>query len=310
MIRLPTAIELVEVGPRDGLQSVREFVPTATKIELIRQLYDAGIRRMEVTSFVSEAALPQMADAAEIVAVANALAGLDACALVPTVRHAERALVAGTRHLAFVLSASEAHNRSNVRRSPLESADEFARLVETIPDGTRLRVNVATAFDCPMTGRVEAETVLQLLAGLIEIAPGAELALCDTTGRASPLQVASLFEAAKVRFPAADRWAFHGHDTYGAGAANVFAALLAGVRVIDAACAGLGGCPFAPGATGNVATEDVVWMLDGMGIATGIRLADLCRAAERIALVPGAQTGGRVRIALASRACLQPELTA
>jgi len=295
------SIELVEVCPRDGLQSVKTFVPTDIKIKLIRDLYAAGLRRIEITSFVSSEALPQMKDAKEIVAAAKSLDGLDASVLVPTVRHAERALAAGATHLVFVLSVSEAHNMSNVRRSPSESVSEYERLVAMMPAGIKLRLNVATAFDCPMKGRIEEAAVLALLADLVLIAPNAEVALCDTTGRASPSHVAHLFTLAKARFPTTARWAFHGHDTYGLGTANVFAAWQAAVNVIDASCAGLGGCPFAPGATGNVATEDVVWMMDRMGVASGIDIELLCGAAERIRLLPGAQTGGRVRDALASQ---------
>ncbi len=232
--------------------------------------------------------------------MAKSLEGLDASVLVPTVRHAERALAAGANHLVFVLSVSEAHNRSNVRRSPAESAAEYARLVALLPSGMKLRLNVATAFDCPMTGRIDQAAVLALLSDLVPIAPWAEVGLCDTTGRAAPAQVAGLFVAAMQRFPSASAWAFHGHDTYGLGAANVLAAWQAGVRVIDSSCAGLGGCPFAPGATGNVATEDVVWMMHGMDVATGVNLDRLCAVAERLVALPGAQTGGRVRQALAA----------
>jgi len=295
-------LEVVEVAPRDGLQSVSTLVPTQLKIDLIRNLHAAGLRRIEVTSFVSPAALPQLADAPEIVAAAKSLEGLDASVLVPTVRHAERALAAGADHLVFVLSVSEAHNRSNVKRSPADSAAEYARVVALLPAGAKLRLNIATAFDCPLTGRVSGAAVLALLADLVPIAPWAEVGLCDTTGRASPAQVASLFTAVGHRFPTVARWAFHGHDTYGLGIANVLAAWQAGVRIVDASCAGLGGCPFAPGATGNVATEDVVWTMHGMGIVTGVDLERLCAVAQQYAALPGAQTGGRVRQALASAA--------
>jgi hydroxymethylglutaryl-CoA lyase len=299
---LPESVELVEVSPRDGLQSVVQVVPTAEKIRLIENLYATGLRRIEVTSFVSPSALPQMADAAEIVAAAQQLPGLDASVLVPTLRHAERALDADARHLVFVLSVSEAHNRSNVRRSPAESAEEYERIVARMPIDRLLRLNVATAFDCPMDGRVSDSQTLDLLDRLVPMAKSVEIALCDTTGRASPAQVRRLFDAAKARFPTSVRWAFHGHDTYGLGTTNVFAALEAGVDVIDASCSALGGCPFAPGATGNVATEDVIWMLDAMGIATGVDVERLSAVAETIATIPGAQTGGRVRAALAANA--------
>lgn len=300
-----SSVDIVEVSPRDGFQSLSTFVPTDLKIALIHDLYQAGMRRIEITSFVSPQALPQMRDPAEIVAAAKTLKGLDATVLVPTLRHAERALAAGANHLGFVLSVSDEHNRSNVKRSPSESVTEYARIVAMLPAGTKLRLNVATAFDCPMAGRVEETAVLALLSDLVAIAPQAEVALCDTTGRASPSQVGQLFAAAAARFPTAACWAFHGHDTYGLGTANVFAAWQAGVDVIDTSCAGLGGCPFAPGATGNVATEDVVWMMERMGVVTGVDITRLCSVAERMTTLTGAQTGGRVRKALASRAAIE-----
>lgn len=298
-----SAVDIVEVGPRDGFQSVGPFIPTAQKIALLRGLYDAGIRRVEATSFVSETALPQMADAAEIVAVANDLPGLDAQVLVPTMRHAERALAAGARHLGFVLSVSEAHNRSNVRRTPLESAGEYERVKSLLPDGVKLRLNLATAFDCPYDGKVSIAATLDLLDRLVAIAPDAEVALCDTTGRVSPDHVGALFKAALERFAQVKSWAFHAHDTYGLGTANAFAAWAAGVRVFDGSIAGLGGCPFAPGATGNVATEDLAWMFGGMGIETGLDLDVLVAVAEDVAALPGAQIGGRVRDAIRARRC-------
>lgn len=294
---------IVEVGPRDGFQSVGPFIPTAMKIAIVNGLYDAGVRRIEITSFASPSAVPQLADATAVLGAAQRLAGLDAQVLVPTVRHAERALAAGARHLAFVLSASEKHNRSNVRRSPTESVEEYSRILETLPPGTEVRLNLATAFDCPYDGRVAESATLALLDRLTETPVQAEVALCDTTGRVTPDHVASLFGIAKARFPQVPSWAFHAHDTFGLGAANSLAAWNAGVRIFDASVAGLGGCPFAPGATGNVATEDLVWMFHGMGVATGVDLDALVGIARKVALLPGAQIGGRVRDAMAARSC-------
>ena len=294
-------VEIVEVGPRDGFQSVGLFIPTERKIAIVRALHSAGIRRMEATSFVSDAALPQFADAAEVLAEAQALPGLSVQVLVPTVRHAQRALAAGATHLAFVLSVSDRHNRGNVRRSPTESLADYQQIVMEAPANTVLRLNVATAFDCPYLGPVAEADTLALLDDLVRAAPHAEIALCDTTGRVTPDHVHRLFIAAAARFPEVPAWAFHAHDTFGLGAANALAAWNAGVRVFDAAAAGLGGCPFAPGATGNIATEDLVYMLDGMGVVTGIHLYQLAIAAREVAALPGAQTGGRVRIALAAR---------
>jgi hydroxymethylglutaryl-CoA lyase len=297
-------VEICEVGPRDGFQSVAPFIPTPTKIAILNRLYAAGLRRIEATSFVSLSAVPQLADAAEIVAAALALPGLDAQVLVPTVRHAERAICAGVRHVAFVLSVSERHNWGNVRRSPAESVGEYRRIVEALPAGADIRLNVATAFDCPFDGAIKPEVTLALLDELVTIMPAAEIALCDTTGRVFPNQVSELFTDAIARYPQVKRWAFHAHDTFGLGAANALAAWNSGVRVFDASVAGLGGCPFAPGATGNIATEDLTRMFEGMAIATGIDLERLVAVALQVAGLPGAQTGGRVREAMMSRACL------
>ena len=295
-------IDIVEVGPRDGFQSIAAIVPTVRKIELLHGLYAAGVRRVEATSFVSPSGLPQLADAADIVKAANGLSGMDAQVLVPTARHAERALAAGARHLAFVLSVSESHNQANVRRSPGESAEQYLEIARQATADVKLRLNVATAFDCPSEGPVPDEATLTLLDRLIDIAPRAEVALCDTTGRVTPDHVVRLFTAAMTRFPQAAGWAFHGHDTYGMGAANALSAWNCGVRVFDGSFAGLGGCPYAPGATGNVATEDLVWMFEGMGVSTGIDLHAIVAVAQAVACLPDAQTGGRVRDAFSSRA--------
>jgi hydroxymethylglutaryl-CoA lyase len=293
-------VEIVEVAPRDGFQSLAAFVPTEAKIALLHKLHEAGLRRVEATSFVSAAALPQFADAGEVLAAAYELDGMDPQVLVPTARHAERALEAGARHIAFVVSVSEAHNRSNVRRSPLESVGEYRSIAAMLPEGARIRLNLATAFDCPFGGTVGEAQVLELLGLLTGAGAPAEIALCDTTGRVTPARVEQLFAAARSSIGAAT-WAFHGHDTYGLGAANAFAAWRAGVRVFDSSLAGLGGCPYAPGATGNVATEDLVWMFDGMGVRSGVDLQRLVAAARGVTRLPGATTGGRVRDALASR---------
>lgn len=295
-------LELVEVGPRDGFQSVAPFIPTEHKIALIESLYRAGLRRMEATSFVSTSALPQLADAAQVLAAARDWPLLDIQVLVPNLRHAMRALDAGATHLSFVVSASERHNQGNVRCSPLESVRELEEIVRIVPAQTRMRLNIATAFDCPFIGRVPQEQVLDLAARMLGTYPDAELALCDTTGRASPGQVTDLFAAGMRALAPGRGWAFHAHDTYGLGATNVFAAWNSGVRTFDASIAGLGGCPFAPGATGNVATEDLVWMFANMGVLEHIDLHELLRVAGHVCDLPGAQVGGRVRVAERARA--------
>ncbi len=295
----PRCLTLVEVGPRDGFQSIAEVIPTTTKLDLIDQLYAAGVRRMEATAFVSAAAVPQLADAGVILRHAQGLPGLDVQVLVPNLRNAQKALDAGADHLAFVVSVSEKHNQNNVRRSPAESVDEYRAIADLLPAGARMRLNLATAFDCPWDGPVDPTRSLALLSPLVEILPEAEICLCDTTGRVTPDRVAGLFAAARQAFPQATRWAYHGHDTYGLGVANVVTAWDVGIDVIDASFAGLGGCPFAPGATGNVATEDVVWTFEQMGVATGLDLPRLLGAAVAGTRIPGAAIGGRVRDALA-----------
>lgn len=292
-------VTLVEVGPRDGFQPIVPFIPTESKIEYIRRLFCAGLERVEATAFVSDRAVPQMADAGAVLEAAQALPGIDLQVLVPSARYCEKALRAGARRVAFVLSVSEAHNISNVKRAPPESVEEYRQLVQLLPAGMPLRLNLATSFDCPFEGPVTPSAVLALLEPLLQIRRGAEIALCDTTGRATPDKVERLFSLAISTYPEVTSWVFHGHDTYGLGVANVLAAYKAGVRIFDASFAGLGGCPFAPGATGNVATEDVVWTFEKMGIATGVDLDALLAVARDGAAIAGASAGGRVRAALA-----------
>jgi hydroxymethylglutaryl-CoA lyase len=216
--------------------------------------------------------VPQLRDTAELLAAASELPGLRPQVLVPTARRGRDAVAAGARFLVYVLSVSESHNRSNVRRSPAESAEDYARLLDGLPAGVEVRINLATAFDCPFEGRVPVGAAIDLIGRLVALRPDVEVCLCDTTGRATPDHVAQLSAASAASFPRVAAWAYHAHDTYGLGLATTYAAYQAGLRVFDAAAGGLGGCPFAPGATGNVATEDVVWAFERMGIATGVDL--------------------------------------
>ena len=294
-------VHLVEVGPRDGFQSVGPYIPTSQKIEILEAIYAAGVRRVEATSFVSKSAVPQLADAIEVLRAADTLDLLDTQVLVPTARQAQLAIDAGARHLVFVLSVSERHNFNNVKRSPDTSIEEYSAIVEMLPLGVKLRLNLATAFDCPYEGRILEDVTISILDRLIEQEPPHEIALCDTTGRVTPAHVSNLFERVAKEFTGIENWAFHAHDTYGMGVANTLAAWTAGVRVFDSSFAGLGGCPFAPGATGNVATEDLVWMFEGMGVSTGIDLDALIAVSRDVASLPGAQTGGRVRQAMAAK---------
>jgi hydroxymethylglutaryl-CoA lyase len=292
------SIEIVEVTPRDGFQPIAPWIPTETKINFVQRLAAAGLRRIEIGSFVSPTAIPQLRDTAELIEAAAAMPGLRPQVLVPTARRAREAVAAGARFLVYVLSASEAHNQSNVRRSVAESVEDYARMLDTLPGEVEVRINLATAFDCPFDGRMAVGPVLELLGRLAALRPDVEICLCDTTGRATPDHVAQLSAAAAACCPQVATWAYHAHDTYGLGLATTYAAYQEGVRVFDAAAGGLGGCPFAPGATGNVATEDVVWMFERMGISTGVDLDALLPVAQDAAALPGASAGGRARIAL------------
>ncbi|MEC3947663.1 hydroxymethylglutaryl-CoA lyase [Sphingobium sp. HWE2-09] len=298
-----SAVTIVDVGPRDGFQPIGPYIPTATKIDVVRRLHGAGLRRVEASAFVSDTAVPQLADAADVLAAVQDLPGLDVQVLVPNQRHAERALAAGATRLAFVLSVSEKHNINNVRRRPANSVDEYARIVALLPANVSMRMNVATAFDCPFDGPVDPEQTLAIIAQLAAIMPEAEICPCDTTGRVTPDRVSALLREVRARHPDVAGWAYHGHDTYGLGVANALAAVKAGVSVIDASVGGLGGCPFAPGATGNVATEDLVWTFERMGIATGIDLDALMSVARDVADLPGSLPGGRVRDAVTATLC-------
>ncbi len=295
-------VEIVEVAPRDGFQSIAEPLPTEEKIAIVEGLIAAGCRRIELGSFVSPGAVPQMADMDAIAARFRGRQGVRLAALVPNVKGAERARAAGLRELVYVFSVSEAHNRNNVRRSVDESIADFRAVARVAQDARMaLRLDVSTCFDCPFTGAVAADDVMAALGRVREIAEDAEIALCDTTGRANPMQVRALFARAMAE-GGARGWAFHGHDTFGMGVANALFAFEAGVRVFDGSAAGLGGCPFAPGATGNTATEDLVFAFEEAGIATGIDRAALLAVADRIARLPGACLGGHLRTVPRARA--------
>ena len=290
---------LIEVAPRDGFQPIGPFIPTDEKVAFVEAAHAAGLRRIEIGSFVNPAAVPQLRDTAEVLARTRGLPGLDPQVLVPNARGVALALAAGAQHLVYVISASDAHNRSNVRRDTDASIREYGEAVRGLPAGTRLRLNLATAFDCPFDGRMDEAFVLDRLGRMLDHRAEVEVGLCDTTGRADPDHVGGLATACLRRWGAGTRFVFHGHDTYGLGLANIAAAWRAGITGFDTAFGGLGGCPFAPGATGNTATEDAAWMFRRMGVDTGIALPALVAVAVRAAALPGASPGGRVRAAMA-----------
>ncbi|MCB8840380.1 hydroxymethylglutaryl-CoA lyase [Aurantimonas sp. VKM B-3413] len=300
-----TTVTLLEVAPRDGFQSIAEPLPTDEKIAVIEMLLDAGVTRMELGSFVSPKAIPQMADMAKIAEHFKGREGARLSVLVPNAKGASLALEAGYGDLVFVVSVSEPHNLNNVRQTVAQSLDQLRAIVsESGTDGEGIRVDLATAFDCPFAGTVPLDDVRRVFAEALEIAPKAEFALCDTTGRADPMTVARRFETAMAEGPTDAVWAFHGHDTFGMGVANALFAHSVGVCVIEGAAAGLGGCPFAPGATGNTASEDLHFAFEEGGIATGIDRAKLLAAADRVAALPGGKTASHLRIVPRQRALL------
>lgn len=290
-------VEIIEVGPRDGLQNIPTFVPTETKIALIRALASAGFKRMEVGSFVGPKAIPQMRDMDEVAAAVGTPPGVRAMVLVPNARGVQRAVAAGYREIELVISVSDAHNRANVGRSTRDSVEDLRRLLaEQDPDRRLLfRIGLATSFHCPFARLTDESAVLDLLRELVTLRPGMEFAIADTTGMALPGHVRSLCGRVLNQFGGEGHFVFHGHDTAGFGIANVLAALEAGITSFDTAVAGLGGCPFAPGATGNVASEDVVYLFDRMGIDTGIDMAKLLSAGDIAVGLPGAVVASHAR---------------
>jgi len=278
MSDLPERISLREVGPRDGLQNEAP-VPTAAKVELIDALSRTGVGRIEAVSFVSPKAIPSMADAAEVWAAIERTDAVRWSALVPNLRGAQRALDAGFREIEVVVSASDTHNRKNVNRSTQESLDQIAGLLQAAHDaGATCQVIVSTAFGCPYEGDVPVRRVLDVAGRAL--ADGADgISYGDTTGMATPARVTALVGQTRSAFPDA-ALNLHFHNTRGTGLANVLAALQLGVTDFDASVGGLGGCPYAPGATGNVCTEDLVHMVEDMGVATGVDLEAMLTAAR------------------------------
>ncbi|WP_454730694.1 MULTISPECIES: hydroxymethylglutaryl-CoA lyase [Cupriavidus] len=285
-----------EVGLRDGLQMVRTILTPAQKLAWCARMVAAGCTEIEVTSFVPPQVVPQFADAGEVARGALEIPGLHAAALVPNLKGAQRAFEAGLPKVHYVLSASNAHNLKNVRRTTAESAEDFARIVAARDESGRhvvLGAGVATAFGCTIAGEVDEGTVLALVETLLE-AGAEEITIADTVGYAHPGQVRALMR--KVRALAGEvPLACHFHDTRGLGLANVIAALDAGVRCFDASLGGLGGCPFAPNATGNINTEDTVFLLESEGLHTGIDLDALREMRETLAAwLPGEPFTGAI----------------
>lgn len=292
MSDLPTRVTLREVGPRDGLQSEAP-VPTADKIELIDALATTGISQIEAVSYVHPAAIPQMADAQEVWAGATRANGIAYSALVPNLFGAERALAAGFEDIEIVVSASQTHNLKNLNRTPEQSLDAIAGVIDRVhAAGARIQVIVATAFGCPYEGEIPESQVIGHAVRAIGL--GAD-SICfgDTTGMGSPPRVERIVGGVRDQVPQA-RIALHLHDTRGTGMANLVAGLRMGVENFDASVGGLGGCPYAPGASGNIATEEAVYLLQELGIETGVDLDALLAVAEIAQRIVGRELPSRL----------------
>ncbi|MET3552480.1 hydroxymethylglutaryl-CoA lyase [Burkholderia sp. 567] len=284
MRSFPTHVVIREVGLRDGLQSIQAVLPTARKLEWIAGAYAAGQREIEVGSFVPARLLPQLADTAELVAYAKTLPGLAVSVLVPNLKGAQRALETGADLLLVPLSASREHSLANLRKTPDEVVAEVARIRaerDAAGSTTLIEGGIGTAFGCTIQGRVEPDEVLRCMQALLD-AGADRVSIADTVGYAGPGAVRALFE--RARRVAGDRFfCGHFHDTRGLALANVYAALETGVARFDATLAGIGGCPHAPGASGNAASEDLAFMLADMGIDTGIDLPALLALRAKVA---------------------------
>ena len=290
---LPSFVRLVEVGPRDGLQNEAQPISVADKVQLVDALSAAGLSYIEVGSFVSPKWVPQMAGSAEVFAQIQRRPGVTYGALAPNLRGFEDALAAGVKEVAVFAAASEAFSQRNINCSISESLERFAPIMAAAKQhGISVRGYVSCVLGCPYEGQIAPQQVAAVARELYAMGCY-EVSLGDTIGTGTAGATRRLFEVVGAQVPR-DKLAGHFHDTYGQAIANIYASLLEGIHVFDSSIAGLGGCPYAKGASGNVATEDVVYLLDGLGINTGIDLATLMRAGLQISHVLGRPTGSRV----------------
>jgi len=296
----PSRVRIVEVGPRDGLQNESLTVPAEVKVALIEALADAGLTSIEAGSFVSPKWVPQMADTAEVLAKLTPRPDVSYPVLVPNLQGLDWAFACGVREIAVFGAASESFSRRNINCSIAESLDRFAPVAEkALAAGLEVRGYVSCVLGCPYEGEIAPDAVARVAASLLAMGCY-EISLGDTIGTGTPLKARQLIERVASDVPL-ERIALHFHDTYGQALANIFACLELGVSVVDSAVAGLGGCPYAAGATGNVATEDVVYMLNGMGIETGIGLVALAEAGRTISHHLNREPASRVARALTAR---------
>ena len=297
---LPSHVTLVDVGPRDGLQNEAQPIPAATKIELVGRLQDAGLHEIEVTSYVSPKWVPQLADAAEVMAGIARRPGVRYSVLTPNLKGLEAALAGRPDEIVVFGAASQAFSRRNINCSIEESIERFRPVVQlALAQGIKVRAAVSCAVGCPYQGEVSADEVERVVVGMKALGVQ-HCGIADTIGVGTPRKVQAAMERALKHFPV-EEVSGHFHDTYGQALANIYACLEMGVHVFDASVAGLGGCPYAKGATGNVATEDVVFLLNGLGIHTGVNLDALASAGAWISAELGRPPVSRVGRALLAK---------
>ena len=300
-MRLPSRVRIVEVGPRDGLQNEPGVVPTALKVALIEQLADAGMPAVEATAFVSAKWVPQMADHAEVMTTIRRKTGVSYPVLVPNMRGLEAALATGVTEIAIFGAASESFSRKNINCSIAESFERFAPVVTAArAQGVRVRGYISCVIDCPYEGAIAPQAVAGVAKALRDMGCY-EISLGDTIGSGTPARMQTMIHTVSNEVPITEL-AVHCHDTYGQALANIYAALQLGISTVDSSIAGLGGCPYAKGASGNVASEDVVYMLHGLGIATGVDLNALLRAGQMICRQLGREPASKAARALAAKA--------
>ena len=297
---LPKKIKIVEVGPRDGLQNEKGDVPADVKIELVNRLTEAGFPNIEAASFVSPKWVPQMATSKEVMAGITRKPGVIYSALTPNMQGFEAALAAGANEVVIFGAASEAFSQKNINCSIAESIERFAPVAKAAKDaGLRLRASVSTAFGCPYQGEVPLDSVAYVVGRMRDLGCD-EIDIADTIGVSTPLKTKAVMERAIKEFHA-NRLAGHFHDTYGQALANIYASMEVGIEIFHSSVSGLGGCPYAKGATGNVATEDVIYMMNGLGIETGVDLDKVVDAGQFISNFLGRKGASRAGNAIAAK---------